>query len=162
MINHARKWAGCASALKWDKLLFFLSRKIRSHCQMLNKKRNNHFGENSSNLFPQLCAYIIIKVHRNICCSCNCSSGFQLHIVQLTSAGTLSWLPCTDNTPNLANKNDTMSKAVAAWSTLLARVCCEHFQKFRFNLNLENQLLSELLNELSVFKRSTATFVYRC
>ena len=46
MINHARKWAGsasalkwagcasalkwagCASALKWDILLFFLSRKI--------------------------------------------------------------------------------------------------------------------------------------
>ena len=62
MINHARKWvgsasalkwAGCASALKWDKLLYFLSRKIRSHCEMLNKKRNNHFGENSSNLFAQ-------------------------------------------------------------------------------------------------------------
>ena len=37
MINHARKWAGCASALKWagcasalkwDTLLFLLSRKI--------------------------------------------------------------------------------------------------------------------------------------
>ena len=71
----------CISTKMGYTAVLFISKDTCSQCEMLNKKRNNHFGENSSNLFPQLCTYIIIKVHRNICCSCNCSSGFQLHIV---------------------------------------------------------------------------------
>ena len=68
----------CISTKMGYTAVLFISKDTCSHCEMLNKKRNYHFRVN---LFAQYRAYIIIKVHRNICCSCNCSSGFQLHIV---------------------------------------------------------------------------------
>ena len=71
----------CISTKMGYTAVHVISKDTCSHCGILNKKKNNHFGENALNLFAQCCADIIIKVHRKICCSYNRSSGFQLHIV---------------------------------------------------------------------------------